>query len=81
MKLYIIDFWIPFPSSEYGGVIIVTANTEEEVIELLINHKEIKYNYHPSDNNIEKIKEAVKDATVYEISGNHTPNIVKTFLT
>ena len=34
--MYIVDYWLPFPSSEYGGVDIVIANDKSEALELLI---------------------------------------------
>lgn len=33
--LYIVDYWVPFPSSEYGGVISVIAETDEECFDIL----------------------------------------------
>ena len=33
--LYIIDYWVPFPSSEYGGVVNVIAEDDSEAFELL----------------------------------------------
>ena len=35
MKLYVGDYWVPFPSSEYGGTWVVTANSEEEAVKML----------------------------------------------
>jgi hypothetical protein len=37
--LYIVDYWVPFPSSEYGGVINVIAESDSEVFNLLSNEK------------------------------------------
>ena len=34
-SLYIVDYWVPFPSSEYGGVISLIANNDTEAFELL----------------------------------------------
>jgi hypothetical protein len=33
--LYIIDFWVPFPSSEYGGLLNVIASNDQECFDLL----------------------------------------------
>ena len=33
--LFIVDYWMPFPYSEYGGVDVVIADSAEEAIELL----------------------------------------------
>jgi hypothetical protein len=34
--LYIVDYWVPFPSSEYGGVINVIAENDIECHDLLL---------------------------------------------
>ena len=36
-KIYIIDYWVPFPSSEYGGVVIVKATSKDDVINVIKN--------------------------------------------
>ena len=33
--LYIIDYWVPFPSSEYGGTISLIAQNDTEDFEVL----------------------------------------------
>ena len=81
MKIYIIDFWVPFPSSEYGGLIVAIANNDEEVLELLSKHSQINGDYHPDYNTKENIQEAIINAKTYDILGNYEPSIVETFLT
>ena len=34
-SLYIIDYWVPFPSSEYGGTISLIAQNDTEAFEVL----------------------------------------------
>lgn len=38
-SLYIVDYWVPFPSSEYGGVINLIAEDDTEAFELLANEE------------------------------------------
>jgi hypothetical protein len=33
--LYLVDYWVPFPSSEYGGIINVIAENDQECFDLL----------------------------------------------
>ena len=33
--LYIIDYWVPFPSSEYGGTISLIAQNDTEAFEVV----------------------------------------------
>lgn len=35
--LYIVDYWVPFPSSEYGGIVNLIASTDTEAFEILAN--------------------------------------------
>lgn len=79
-KLYIIDYWVPFPSSEYGGIIIITAKSEEDAIEVIKNHNWKHWDV-SIDNDILKIEEAVKESIRYEIHGDFTSKVVKEFLT
>ena len=34
-SLYIVDYWVPFPSSEYGGVINLIAENDTEAFGIL----------------------------------------------
>ena len=38
-SLYIVDYWVPFPSSEYGGVVNVIAESDSEAFSLLSDEK------------------------------------------
>jgi len=38
-SLYIVDYWVPFPSSEYGGVINLIAESDTEAFQLLSEEK------------------------------------------
>jgi hypothetical protein len=75
-KIYIIDYWIPFPTSEYGGTIIVTAKSEEEVIELLKTQ-----NWDYCDECDRLMKEAVEESKRYELKGLHQSEFVSIFIT
>jgi len=33
--IYLVDYWVPFPSSEYGGMISVIAENDQECFDLL----------------------------------------------
>ena len=38
-SLYIVDYWVPFPSSEYGGVVSLIAENDTEAFELLADEE------------------------------------------
>ena len=33
--IYLVDYWVPFPSSEYGGMISVIAKDDKECFDIL----------------------------------------------
>jgi len=44
-SLYIVDYWVPFPSSEYGGVINLIAENDTEAFQLLTNEESFDERY------------------------------------
>lgn len=74
MNLYLVSYWVPFPSSEYGGVYAVVAENDTQCINLLMeeNHEQ-EYNH--------LIANAVNEAQVFELVGDQQPRIVYDFTT
>lgn len=74
--LYLVDYWVPFPSSEYGGVISVIAENDEECHDLLrdgnISHDSVYDN---------KIMERVINATRFALADEEESRIVDSFTT
>ena len=44
-SLYIVDYWVPFPSSEYGGLINLIAETDTEAFEILSDEESFDETY------------------------------------
>jgi hypothetical protein len=44
-SLYIVDYWVPFPSSEYGGVINLIAENDHEAFNILSEEESYDDNY------------------------------------
>jgi len=44
-SLYIVDYWVPFPSSEYGGVINLIAENDTEAFQLLTDEESFDEKY------------------------------------
>ena len=38
--LYLVDYWLPFPSSEYGGVVSVVAENDNECHDVLLEWRD-----------------------------------------
>jgi hypothetical protein len=74
--LYIVDFWVPFPSSEYGGLINVIAEDDIECHDILRDSK-ISYN----DTYDNKIMERVVAAPRFALVDEEESRIVESFTT
>lgn len=81
MNLYIGDYWVPFPSSEYGGNWVVMAENGGQVIDIL---KETCYD----DEYEHLIPDAVSNAKVFPLDKNelfrvasNKPQLINTFYT
>jgi hypothetical protein len=71
--LYVIQYWVPFPSSEYGGRYVVIADNDEECIALLKSDR-----YGPEYHDL--IPNAVKNATRFPTQ-HHVSEIVDSITT
>ena len=74
--LYLVDYWVPFPSSEYGGLINVIAENDIECHDILLDWRDecdSKY-----DN---LIMEKVNVASSYALANDEESGIVETFTT
>jgi hypothetical protein len=74
--LYLVDYWVPFPSSEYGGVISAIGENDNEVHDLLLDWRE-DYNSGHDSRIMERVVNAHKFALVHE----EESRIVDTFTT
>lgn len=36
MNIYLVEYWVPFPNSEYGGLYVIAAENKEQVKQLCI---------------------------------------------
>jgi len=73
--LYIVDYWVPFPSSEYGGLINLIAGTDTEAFTLLLQEQQFDNSY--TDRIMERVIKAQKFALVDE----YESGILEAFIT
>lgn len=74
--LYIVDYWVPFPSSEYGGMINVIAENDNECHDLLLEwDDECNGDY----NNL--IMQNVVKALKFPLADDETSRVVDSFTT
>ena len=73
--LYIVDFWITFPSSEYGGLINLIAENDTEAFSIL--SQEDSY----GDSYIDKIMPNVVSAQKFKLADEYESGIIDSFTT
>jgi hypothetical protein len=73
--LYIVDFWIPFPSSEYGGLINLIAENDTEAFSIL--SQEDSYD----DRYVDKIMPNVVSAQKFKLADEYESGIIDSFTT
>ena len=76
-QLYIVDYWIPFPQSEYGGVVNVIADDDSEAFELLASEEQFNEEY------VDLIMPCVIKATKLNLSDDmkYESGIIDAFIT
>jgi hypothetical protein len=73
--LFIGEYWVKFPRSEYGGMWSVIASSEEECIEILKTLDEFNDEYHYN------IEHEVKNAKVFNLEDGFDSCVVQFFFT
>ena len=74
-NLYIVEYWVPFPQSEYGGIVNVIAETDSEVFDLLSAEDSFNESY------IDRIMPNVKKAQKFPLMDGHESGIIEAFVT
>lgn len=74
-NLYIVEYWVPFPQSEYGGIVNVIAETDSEVFDLLSADDSFHESY------ISRIMPNVKKAQKFPLVDQYESGIIEAFVT
>jgi hypothetical protein len=74
--LYIVDHYVPFPSSEYGGIWNVIAQTDDECFDLITDDDSNFYEMHYS-----RLRENILNARKFALATEETSRIVDSFTT
>ena len=73
--LYIVDYWVPFPSSEYGGLVNLIAESDNEAFQILSQEEQFDSRY------ADKIMERVIHSQKFELSQEYQSSLVEAFVT
>lgn len=74
--LYLVDYWVPFPSSEYGGVLSVIAENDNECYDLLLDWRDD----YESEHDI-RIMDRIVNSDKFALVNDEESRIVNTFTT
>ena len=73
--LYIVDYWVPFPSSEYGGVVSLIAESDTEAFVILSQEQQYDDRY------IDRIMPNVVNAQKFALVDEYESGIIDSFTT
>ena len=74
-SLYIVDYWVPFPSSEYGGLINLIAENDTEAFQILSEEQSFDDQY------TDRIMERVINAQKFALKDDYESGILEAFTT
>ena len=74
-SLYIVDYWVPFPSSEYGGLINLIASNDTEAFTILSEEESFDDRY------TDRIMERVVNAQKFALKDEYESGILEAFTT
>jgi len=73
--LYLIDFWVPYPSSEFGGLINLIAENDTEAFSILSQEGSYDERY------VNLIMPNVVSAQKFKLSDEYESGIIDSFTT
>ena len=74
--MYVVDHFVPFPASEYGGIWNVVAQNDDECFDLIVERDE-GFN----EGHYNRLRENIMKAPTYALSENLDSEIVEEFTT
>jgi hypothetical protein len=74
-SLYIVDYWVPFPSSEYGGLINLIAENDTEAFAILSQEEQFDERY------VNLIMPNVVSAQKFKLQDEYESGIIDSFTT
>jgi len=75
-SLYVVEHFVPFPSSEYGGLWNVIADSDEECYDLIADEDQEFNTQHYG-----KLRENIMKASKYSLVDELESKVIESFLT
>lgn len=77
-KIYIVDHYLPFPTSEYGGLWVVLADDDDECFDLIADYDgSAEYN----QQHFATLKENIIKARIFSVESTEESYVVDSFTT
>ena len=74
--MYVVDHFVPFPASEYGGIWNVVAESDDECFDLITENDDgLNQQYY------NRLRENIMKAPTYMLAESHESQIVEQFTT
>ena len=73
--LYIVDYWVPFPSSEYGGLINLIAENDTEAFTILSAEQSFDERYQ------DRIMARVVNSQKFALQDDYESGLLEAFTT
>lgn len=74
--LYVVDHFVPFPQSEYGGIWTVVAENDEECFDIITEQDNEEYPEYYGH-----LRENIQKSTKYNLLDDVPSEVVTSFLT
>ena len=75
--IYILDYWVPFPSTEYGGLVTLIAENDQEAFDILAAEEQLDY----ENAYIDKLMPNIINATKLKLAEEYKSGIIDVFVT
>ena len=72
---YVLDYWVPFPASEYGGLVVLIAENDQDAFDILSNEEQLESDYG------HLIMEQIVKSTKLKLAEEHESGIIDVFCT
>jgi succinate dehydrogenase flavin-adding protein (antitoxin of CptAB toxin-antitoxin module) len=73
--LYLVDYWVPFPSSEYGGLVTLIAESDTEAFDILSSEDQFDDRY------TDRIMERIVNSQKFALVDDYQSGILEAFTT
>ena len=76
-SIYILDYWVPFPTSEYGGLITMIAENDQEAFDILADEDQLD----PENEHIDELMPNIINATKLKLADDYESGIIDLLVT